>query len=172
MDDEVGLTRNTLHDPCTMMTMLASVVVVAQSLEQGPQSSFLTRLVGKVVAVVVELCVLWSRCAVRTYLFQDTFCISALYQPLCHALQTNSVNSAEERLTRLCVSRQRRIPARLCTGSRLLDELHAVVQVGMLRTRLWHEGPSWRRSVLRVIRVGRVVWEVHSQNEVFNFFFF
>ena len=42
----------------------------------------------------------------------------------------------------------------------------------MLWTRLWHEGPSWRRSVLRVIRVGRVVWEVHSQNEVFNFFFF
>ena len=71
-----------------MMTILTSVVVVAQSLEQGPQSYFLTRLVGKVVAVVVELCVLWSRCAVRTYLFQDTFWISALYQPLCHALRT------------------------------------------------------------------------------------
>ena len=78
-------------------------------------------------------------------------------------------NSAEERLTRLGMSRQRRIPARLCTESRLLDELHALVQVVMLRTRLWHEGPSWRRSVLRVIRVGRVVLEVHSQDGVFNF---
>ena len=119
-----------------MITILASVVVVKQSLEQGPLSSVLTRLVGKVVAVVVELCVLSSRCAVSTYLFQDTFCFSALHQPLCHALQTNAVNSAEERLTRLGMSRQRRVPARLCTESRLLDELHALVQVGMLRTRL------------------------------------
>ena len=104
-------------------------------------------------------------------MFQNTFCISALYQPLSRALRTNSVNSAEVRLTRLCMSRQRRIPARLCSGSRLLDGLYAVVQVGMLWTRLWHEGPSWRRSVLRVIRVGRVVREVHSHNEAFIFFF-
>ena len=59
MDNVVGLARNTPHDPCTMMTILASVVVVAQSLEQGPRSSFLTRLVGKVVAIVVEFCVLF-----------------------------------------------------------------------------------------------------------------
>ena len=64
------------------MTILTSAVVVEQSLEYGPLSSFLTRLFGKVVAVVVELCVLWSTCAVSTYLFQDTFCFSALYQPL------------------------------------------------------------------------------------------
>ena len=153
-----------------MMTILASLAVVEQSLEQGPLSSVLTRLVGKVVAVVVGLCVLWSTCAVSTYLFQDAFCFSASYQPLCHALLTNAVNSAEDRLARLGMSRQRRIPARLCTGSRLLDELHAVVQVGMLRTRLWHEDPSWRRSVLRVIRVGRNLLEVHSQNGMFNFF--
>ena len=62
MDNVVGLERNTPHDPCTMMTTLASVVVVEQSLDQGPLSSFLTRLVGKVVAVVVELCVLCSTC--------------------------------------------------------------------------------------------------------------
>ena len=142
MDNEVGLARNTPHDPLTMMTILAAVVVVEQSLEQGPLSSVVTRLVGKVEAVVVELCVLWSTCAVSTYLFQDTFCFSDLYRPLCHALRTNAVNSAEERLTRLGMSRQRRTPARLCTGSRLLDELHAVVQVGMLWTRLWPEGTS------------------------------
>ena len=142
MDNEVGLACNMPHDPLTMMTTLASVVVVEQSLEQGPLSSVLTRLVGKVVVVVVELCVLCSGCAVSTYLFQDTFCFSALYRPLCHALLTNALNSAEERLRRLGMSRQRRIPARLCTGSRRLDELHALVQVGLLWTRLWHEGPS------------------------------
>ena len=142
MDNEVGLARNIPHDPLTVMTILAAVVVVEQSLEQGPLSSVVTRLVGKVVAVVVELCVLCSTCAVSTYLFQDTFCLSALYRPTCHALRTNAVNSAEERLTPLGMSRQRRIPGRLCTGSRLLDELHAVVRVGMLWTRLSHEGPS------------------------------
>ena len=139
MDNEVGLARNIPHDPCTMMTILASVVVVEQSLEQGPLSSVLTLLVGTVVAVDIELCVLWSRCVVSTYLFQDTFCFSALYRPLCHALRTNAVNSAEERLTRLGMSRQRRTPARLCTKSRLLDELHAVVQVSTPSTKAIRE---------------------------------
>ena len=81
MDDAVGLARNTSHDPCTMMTILASVVVVAQSLEQGPLSSFLTWLVGKVVAVVVELCVLFvveMRCKHMCFRIRSVFlpCIS------------------------------------------------------------------------------------------------
>ena len=93
MDNVVGLERNTPHDPCTMMTTLASVVVVEQGLDQGPLSSFLTQLVGKVVAVVVELCAVWSTCAVSTYLFQGTVCISASYHPLCNATCTPQVSN-------------------------------------------------------------------------------
>ena len=99
-DNVVGLERNTPHDPCTIMTTLASVDFVEQSWDQGPLSSFLTQLVGKVVADVVEFCAFWSTCALSTYLFQGTVCISASYHPLCYATCTPQVSNRRTKANR------------------------------------------------------------------------
>ena len=73
-----------------MMTTLASVVVVEQSLEQGPLSSFLTQLVGMVVAVVVELCVRCGRhalCAHIRFKMRSVFLPRIIHCAMRHALR-------------------------------------------------------------------------------------